>query len=149
MAATGGQLAQIYFPREEQNHAEIIDIVDALRQRNPEIPETAPHLVSKDGKRYELPENILEPLLLIAQSLVDGKAVSVVPLDQILTTQEAADFLGISRPTFVSLLERGEVPFEKLNRHRRVRLSDVVAYRDDHRKKVREVAKGAFPCRAR
>jgi len=51
------------------------------------------------------------------------------PKSQRLTTREAADFLGISRPTLVKLLEGGEIPFEQPSRHRRVLLSDVVAFK--------------------
>jgi excisionase family DNA binding protein len=59
----------------------------------------------------------------------------VAPVDQSLTTQEAANFLGISRPTLVKLLESGEIPFERpgAGRHRRVRLQDVVAYQERKR----------------
>lgn len=61
-----------------------------------------------------------------------GKAITVAPIDQMLTTQEAANFLGISRPTLVKLLEGGQIPHELTSggRHRRVRLQDVVAYQD-------------------
>ncbi|MGI8793388.1 MAG: excisionase family DNA-binding protein [Acidimicrobiales bacterium] len=42
-----------------------------------------------------------------------GKATLVAPQGMLLTTQEAADFLGISRPTLVKLLEDGAIPFER------------------------------------
>ncbi|MHD0175172.1 excisionase family DNA-binding protein [Corynebacterium diphtheriae] len=42
-----------------------------------------------------------------------GKAITVAPVDQLLTTQEAANFLGISRPTLVRLLEEGALPYER------------------------------------
>ncbi|WP_268918836.1 excisionase family DNA-binding protein [Actinomyces trachealis] len=47
-----------------------------------------------------------------------------------MATQEATDFLGISRPTLVKLLESGRIPFERpaAGSHRRVRLADVVEY---------------------
>jgi excisionase family DNA binding protein len=56
--------------------------------------------------------------------------VNVAPLSAMLTTQEAADYLGISRPTLVRILERHEIPMEKPGRHRFVRLKDLVDYQD-------------------
>ncbi|HEC08729.1 MAG TPA: helix-turn-helix domain-containing protein [Acidimicrobiales bacterium] len=53
-------------------------------------------------------------------------------------TREAADLLGISRPTFVKLLEDGEMPYEQPGRHRRVLLSDVLAYRQRRSVQARE-----------
>lgn len=59
-----------------------------------------------------------------------GRAITVVLVDEVLTTQEAADCLGISRPTLVKLLESGRIPHERpaVGRHRRVRLADVMTY---------------------
>lgn len=68
-----------------------------------------------------------------------GKAITVAPLDQRLTTQEAADFLGISRPTLVKLLETEQISYERpgAGRHRRVRLSDVLDYQNRKRQERR------------
>jgi excisionase family DNA binding protein len=55
-----------------------------------------------------------------------GHAVTIAPIHQRLTTQEAAELLGVSRP---KLLEAREIPFEQPGGHRRVHLADVLAYR--------------------
>lgn len=68
-----------------------------------------------------------------------GGSVSVEPIDRQLTTRQAAELLGVSRNTLVRLLEENELPFERLgdSRHRRLRLNDVLAYRERKRNERR------------
>lgn len=87
-----------------------------------------PALVGPDGEHITLPLNVFEILRDVVDAMQQGKAISVVPRDTIMTTQQAADFLGISRPTLVGLLEDGQIPFTKPGRHRRVRLVDLDAF---------------------
>ena len=106
-------------------------------------------LVDSDGQAVNLPEEAFRVLLEAVRAMQQGKAVTVAPVDQLLTTQEAADFLGISRPTLVKKLEDGSIEFERTTggRHRRVRLVDVLQYRDEQRaerrKALRELVSGA------
>ena len=65
--------------------------------------------------------------------------VTIVPLATRPTTQEAADFLGISRPTLVKLLESGAMPFETVGRHRRVTLDDLLNYQEKEQARRRTV----------
>ena len=67
-----------------------------------------------------------------------GYGYVVVPQNTRMTTQEAADFLGMSRSTLVRMLEAGEIPFEKVRRHRRLLLSDVLEYRERQRRCANE-----------
>lgn len=87
-------------------------------------------LVGPDGQTVGLPAEAYRVLIDVVHAMSQGRAITVAPVDQVLTTQEAADFLGISRPTLVKLLEFGRIPFERpaASRHRRVRLADIVAY---------------------
>ena len=82
-----------------------------------------------NGEHMVLPPEVFAVLRDVVQAMAHGQAVTIVPVHQRLTTQEAADLLGISRPTVVKLLESGEIAFERPGHHRRVRLADVLAYR--------------------
>lgn len=106
-------------------------------------------LLRKDGKArlvgrggepaLELPDAVYELLLKIVGGLQQGKAISVVPVTQDLTTQEAAEFLGVSRPFFVKLLKENELPFHLIGTHRRVYLKDLLDYkhrRDNRRREA-------------
>ncbi|MEI2715368.1 MAG: helix-turn-helix domain-containing protein [Nocardioides sp.] len=95
------------------------------------VPETTQHrpaLVAADGTEVPLPRELHDVLLQVAQALQAGMGVNVAPLNATLTTQEAAEYLGISRPTVVRLLDAGEIPMSRPGRHRYVRLVDLIAY---------------------
>ncbi|MGH3911710.1 MAG: helix-turn-helix domain-containing protein, partial [Pseudonocardiaceae bacterium] len=64
----------------------------------------------------------------VLEAMSQGLAITVIPQHTMLTTQEAADLLGISRPTLVKLLESDQIPYEQRGRHRRLRLADVLNY---------------------
>jgi len=85
-------------------------------------------LVTSDGTAIELPPEVFDVLRAILQAMSQGLAITIAPQHTVLRTSEAADLLGVSRPTLVRILEAGEIPFEQPGRHRRVRLADVVAY---------------------
>ncbi len=113
-------------PREEGELGELIQLFERM-----DTGPATPTLTGPDGKTLPLPPEVYEVLREVVGSMSRGEAVTVVPVHLRLTTQEAADLLGISRPTFVKLLEAGEIPYEQPGRHRRVLLSDVLAYRED------------------
>ncbi len=53
--------------------------------------------------------------------------------DQLLTTSQAAELLGVTRPTLVAWLEAGRIPFQRAGTHRRIRHTDVLEYREQLR----------------
>lgn len=94
-------------------------------------------LLGPDGQQVPLPEEVYHLLTDVVEAMREGKIITLVPHTQRLTTQEAADFLGVSRPTLVKLLEEGKIPYEQPGRHRRVLFTDVLAYRDRLREERR------------
>jgi len=108
--------------------ADVIDLVDALEARGVHVPSIQPALVDADGHRIELPKPVFDALRQVATALSHGQAVTVAPQNAMLTTQEAAEFLGISRPTLVRLLTDGLISYEMRGRHRRVLLTDLLDY---------------------
>lgn len=128
MARTSASVdSRTYLP-DERHEAEIFDFVAALERAGGQAPERRPAIVSADGTQHEIPEAMVDVLRQVASALSAGMGVNVAPLNAMLTTQEAADFLGVSRPTLVRILERGEIPMEQPGRHRYVRLSDLLEY---------------------
>jgi len=93
-------------------------------------------LVGPKGEALPLPEPVYDLLLAILRNLQEGKAISLVPYMQELTTQQAADILGVSRPFFVGLLADGKLRYHRVGTHRRVYLKDLLEY-----KKARDVAR--------
>lgn len=78
-----------------------------------------------DGKELVLPKAATRLLQYLLTEMSQGNAVTIIPLHAELSTQEAADFLNVSRPYLIALLERNELPFHKVGTHRRVKFSDL------------------------
>lgn len=88
-------------------------------------------IFDKEDKPHSLvlPTSALRLLVDILGELALGNAVKVVPVHAELTSQEAADLLNVSRPHLVKMLEEGAIPFTKAGRHRRIRFSDLMAFK--------------------
>jgi excisionase family DNA binding protein len=87
---------------------------------------------------FDLPPSVVRLLVDILKETAAGHAVSVVPLEAEITTQQAADLLNVSRPYLVSMIEKGTLPARMVGNQRRLPLKDVLTYKADNRAKRRE-----------
>ena len=91
-----------------------------------------------------LPTSFVRLMVDALAEIGKGNAVSIIPIHAELTSQEAADVLNVSRPYLIQLLDKGEIPFRKVNTHRRIRYDDVMAYKNrvdaDRRAALEELA---------
>jgi excisionase family DNA binding protein len=119
----------------------LLDAAEQLLRSEAEVELTAA------GESVALPPEVRQLLADVVRTMRRGQAITLAPLGQQLTTQEAADLLGISRPTLIKLLEQGQIPYETPGRHRRLRLVDVLAFqelrRSEQREALRELANEA------
>lgn len=140
----GARKAQTYLP-EAEGRDELLDFAELLRELDGYLAQNSSKaaLVDPQGNARPVPDEIFRILDQVTNALAAGEGITIVPQGATMTTQQAADFLGISRPTLVRLLEADDIPFEKPGRHRRVRLEDLVSYqarfRAERRAALREL----------
>jgi excisionase family DNA binding protein len=86
-----------------------------------------------------IPVSAFRLLADILTQMARGNAVTLIPVNAELTTQQAADILNVSRPFFIKLIEDGQIPYRKVGTHRRIRFEDLMVYKRDIDNKRRAV----------
>jgi excisionase family DNA binding protein len=90
-----------------------------------------------DDDALVVPRAAAVMLAQVLALLADGQGVQIMPDRAMLTTQQAADTINVSRPYLIGLLERKEIPYEMVGTHRRIAFADLLAYKrkDDQRRR--------------
>lgn len=128
---TSAATKETFFAPESPQTGEIFNFIEAHAARRGFTPEPRFFLSGGEiGDQVEIPHEIYEVLVKAVQAMRNGLAVTITPSSHTLTTQQAAEVLGVTRPTVVKMLDGGKIPFEKPGTHRRVRLADVLAYKE-------------------
>ena len=86
-------------------------------------------LIGSDNSKLELPPLVYNILVKLVENMQEGKAVALLPLMEEMSTQAAADMLGVSRQFLVTELEAGKIQFHRAGSHRRIYLKDVLDYK--------------------
>lgn len=109
-------------PRDQKSLKRLNDILPGIRGR--------PSLCVSN-EEIELPEPIFKLLKRVAISLKEGKPVILIPETESLTTQAAANFLGMSRPYLIKLLNDKKIPYHRVGTHRRIYTRDIYQFRHE------------------
>jgi excisionase family DNA binding protein len=99
------------------------------------------------GVELTLPSAVKTLLIHLLTEMSQGNAVTIIPVHAELTTQEAANFLNVSRPHVISLLNKGEIKHHMTGTHRKIRFVDLQKYMEK-RTKESEDAMAALTAQA-
>ena len=107
----------------QNSYAALIAAIEQLTGEETEIE------IEETKDKIIIPVRALNFLGNILKGMSQGKIISIVPLATEVTTQKAAEILGCSRPFLVKLLEEGKINFTKIGKHRRIRIEDVLNFK--------------------
>jgi excisionase family DNA binding protein len=77
----------------------------------------------------ELPAGAVALLMDILEAMAAGRGITLIPENAELTTVQAAELLNVSRPYLIRLLEDETIPYRLVGTHRRIRMEDVMNYK--------------------
>ena len=95
------------------------------------------HAAEAPEKEISLPLPIVRLLLGALKEMGQGNGVTLIPVLKELTTQQAADFLMVSRPFLIEeLLNKGKIPYRKVGNRRRIRYADFLHYKHEEEQEI-------------
>ncbi len=122
---TNSQSIRLPAPPAEAEKQQVAKIYRMLIQTG------AAYLVGPDNSKLEIPPSIYQALMKVVENMQEGKAIALLPLMEEVSTQAAADILGVSRQFLVRELDEGKISFHRVGAHRRIYLKDLLDYQQE------------------
>jgi len=95
------------------------------------------HTANNQETELSLPLPAIRLLLDALKEIEHGNGVTLTPLLKEMTTQQAADFLMVSRPFLIAeVLDKGKIPFRKVGNRRRIRYADLLCYQREEEQEI-------------
>ncbi|MEO1480608.1 MAG: helix-turn-helix domain-containing protein [Myxococcota bacterium] len=113
----------------DQEKADVIKLSEALDSFAAAKSTSTCKLIGPEGEELIIPESIFYLIERAAELFARGDAITLVPVGQELTTQQAANVLNVSRQYVVKLIDDGKLPHRKVNKHRKLLASDVLQFK--------------------
>lgn len=126
--------SETFMPEEAGQLAPVLSFLKAHEMATGNTVRAQYALVGVDEHdRIELPESVHAVLKRAVEAMLTGRAVTLAPQSMTLTTQQAADLLGVSRPTVVRLISDSKIAADRVGNRHRLQLDDVLAYKESRR----------------
>ena len=121
-------MANVGFVVQPKNRDELNEIVELLSKIS-NLDQFV--MLKSDGQEVKIPSSVSRVLYEIISIMSKGGAMTIIPMEKELTTQQAADILNVSRPFLIKLLENGQISFHKVGTHRKIYMKDLMDFKEN------------------
>lgn len=126
--------------REEMQNTEIalgcyLQVLRGGQERQP----TPPKLVLTDGRQFLLSPQVVRAFQFVLHHMARGDVINLIPMSKMITTNQAAEMLNVSRPFLAKLLKDRTIPFTMVGTHHRLRVGDVLEYKQRRDQRMYEM----------
>jgi excisionase family DNA binding protein len=95
--------------------------------------------VTIQDRQVRIPAAMVPALIEAAKLISEGHAIDVIPTDDEVNAQEAADLLKVSRPYLLNLVSKGVLPCRMVGAHHRIPMGAVIAYKREQASRRRSL----------
>ncbi len=96
--------------------------------------------ITIQSRPFRIPAALVRAMIEAAKLMSEGHAVGVVPADEEISAQQAADLLKVSRPYLLNLVKKGVLPCRMVGAHHRIPMGAVIAFKREQTPRRRSLA---------